>query len=164
MHTITRTLGIALAATLATGIGFTSARASPAAPTIDDLAWLAGDREQRHDTGVARETWIGPAGGVLLGMSLTTRPGKSAQYEHLRITADSDGTLAYFSIPSGQAPSTFRLKSLDATHVVFENATHDFPQRILYTDLGEGRVRARIEGEIGGKARSAEWTFTPIGR
>lgn len=132
--------------------------------TIDDLAWIAGDRESRGDASVARETWIGPAGGVLLGMSLTSRAGKPAQYEHLRIAADGDGTLAYFSIPSGQSPTTFRLKSIAPGLVVFENAAHDFPQRIIYRDLGDGRVAARIEGEIGGREREVDWTFEPTGR
>jgi hypothetical protein len=129
--------------------------------TAEALAWIAGDREQREGDTVARELWIGPSGGMLLGMSLTTRPGKSAAYEHLRIGPDSDGTLAYFSIPSGQQPTTFRLLELTPGRVVFENPAHDFPQRVIYTDLGEGRIGARIEGQIDGKTRSSEWTFTP---
>jgi hypothetical protein len=42
--------------------------------------------------------------------------------------------------------------------VVFENATHDFPQRVIYWKEGEV-LAARIEGTLRGKERSEEWRF-----
>ena len=129
------------------------------APTVEDLAWLAGDRVHVGERSTAREVWIGPEGGVLLGMNLTARPGRPAEYEHIRIAALPDGRLAFFANPSGQAQAVFPLKSLDGRKAVFEDPAHDFPQRVIYWDKGDGVIGARIEGVIGGQARSMEWEF-----
>ena len=41
---------------------------------------------------------------------------------------------------------------------VFENTRNDFPTRVIYQRTGEV-LNARIEGVIGGEARSMAWTF-----
>jgi hypothetical protein len=140
----------ALAAALAAG--------QPA--TAQDLAWMVGDRHQKGPTSTVEETWI-DGGDVLLGVSATVKAGRTVEYEHLRITTDKDGRLAYFAEPSGQTPAAFWLKSYDGNKVVFENPAHDFPQRIIYWKLPGGAVGARIEGLVAGQARGKEWTFTP---
>ena len=43
--------------------------------------------------------------------------------------------------------------------VVFENAEHDFPQRIIYWMTKDGSLHAKIEGSLGGKPASEEWTW-----
>ena len=45
--------------------------------------------------------------------------------------------------------------------VVFENPTHDFPQRIIYWKDGAD-LRARIEGTQNGKEGSQEWRWSPV--
>jgi hypothetical protein len=42
---------------------------------------------------------------------------------------------------------------------VFENPTHDFPQRIIYARDGD-LMTARIEGAVDGRAEHMEWRFT----
>jgi len=42
--------------------------------------------------------------------------------------------------------------------VVFANAEHDFPRRIIYGWLTKS-LHAKIEGTLGGKAASEEWTW-----
>jgi hypothetical protein len=44
--------------------------------------------------------------------------------------------------------------------IVFENAQHDFPQRIIYWQTKPNELRARIEGTIDGKLASEEWAWT----
>ena len=140
---------------------FLAAALSAQSPvTANDLVWLVGDRRQVGDSSIVEEVWIG-GGDMLLGVSATTREGRTTEYEHLRIGKDGSGRLAYFSSPSGQTPAVFRLKSYDGTRVVFENPTHDFPQRIIYWRQAGGVVGARIEGAVDGKDRGREWTFKP---
>lgn len=135
--------------------------AAEAPPKAEDLGWLAGDRVHMGTGSTVREVWIGPEGGVLLGMSLTTRPGKPVRWEHMRIGPLPDGRLAFFADPSGQAHTAFPLKSLEGRRAVFENPGHDFPQRVIYWDKGGGVVGARIEGVVDGQERIAEWEFRP---
>jgi hypothetical protein len=131
-------------------------------PSVEDLDWLVGDRVQRSAAQEVREVWIGPGAGVLLGMSLTRRlDGGKGEYEHMRIDTLPDGRLAFIAMPSGQAEAVFPLKSYENRRAVFEDPDHDFPQRVIYWDKGNGVVGARIEGKVRGKDRSVEWTYSP---
>ena len=99
-----------------------------------------------------------PAGGVMLGMGRAVRGGKLRDYEYTRIV-ETGGSLAYIAEPSGQEKATFALKSLTANEAVFENPTHDFPQRVIYRRLGRDAVTGRIEGQIGGRTTSVDFPY-----
>ena len=102
------------------------------------------------------EHWTSAAGGVMLGMHRDI--GKKTSFEFLRIEQAEDGSLVYHAQPSGRPATPFKLKSISDSKVVFENAEHDFPQRIIYWRKGE-RLCARVEGTIGGKLESEEWCW-----
>jgi len=140
-------LALALAATLA----------GPSA-TIDQMAWLKGCWLQTKPNGSVEELWMAPGGGVMLGLGRTVRDGKLRDYEFVRIV-EVDGGLAYVAEPFGQEKATFPLKSLTADEAVFENPAHDFPQRVIYRRLGPDAVTGRIEGEIGGQAKSVDFPY-----
>lgn len=141
-------LALALAAALA---------GPPAA--IDQMAWLSGCWMQtKPNGGVVEELWMAPGGGVMLGLGRTTRDGKLREYEYTRIV-EADGSLAYMAEPSGQERATFPLKSLTADEAVFENPAHDFPQRVIYRRIGPDAVTGRIEGQMGGQARSVDFPY-----
>src|SRR5688500_13186401 len=120
------------------------------APRVEDLAWMAGDRSQARMGGSVREVWIGPEGGMLLGMNLTTKSRQMANWEFMRIGPMADGRLAFFAHPAGQPAATFPLKSLEGERVVFEDPAHDFPQRVIYWRKPDGAIGARIEGVMDG--------------
>ena len=63
------------------------------------------------------------------------------------------------AIPSGQAEAAFPLKEIGENAVTFENPQHDFPQRILYRLVDKDTLVARIEGSLGGQARSADFPY-----
>jgi hypothetical protein len=44
--------------------------------------------------------------------------------------------------------------------VVFENAGHDFPQRIIYRRNADGTMTARIEGSTNGRQRGVDFSYT----
>ncbi|MFZ0266217.1 DUF6265 family protein [Caulobacter sp.] len=145
-----------LALILAASLAMPSASGPPA--TIDQMAWLKGCWIQTRPNGVVEELWMGPGGGVMLGMGRTVRDGKLREHEFVRIV-EADGSLAYVAEPSGQEKATFPLKSLTADQAVFENPTHDFPQRVIYRRAGAGEIVGRIEGQIGGRARSVDFPY-----
>ena len=45
--------------------------------------------------------------------------------------------------------------------VTFENAAHDFPQRILYWREGD-RLRARVEGMLEGRQMSEDYAWRRV--
>lgn len=132
------------------------AAAPPA--TIEQMAWLTGCWTLARPDEVVEEQWMAPGGGVMLGMGRTLRGGQLREYEFTRIV-ETGGSLAYVAQPSGQATATFALKSLSATEAVFENAAHDFPQRVIYRQLGPDAVTGRIEGEIAGQAKGVDFPY-----
>jgi hypothetical protein len=138
--------------------GMTPPQGSPA--DVGQLAWLAGCWSQTRSNGVVEEHWMAPSGGSMLGMSRTVAGGKTVEYEFLRI-ADVDGRLSYVARPSGQAEAVFPLKAMETDSIVFENPTHDFPQRIIYRRQADGTVTARIEGTLNGQPRGRDFPYRP---
>lgn len=129
-------------------------------PTLADLAWLAGSW-----TGTARgiemeEHWTAPKGNSMVGLHRDVGKGRTLVFEFLRIEQQGD-QIVYLSMPNGRSPATpFPLKEVSGTRVVFENPTHDFPQRIIYWKDGND-LRARIEGTQNGKTGGEEWRWQP---
>ena len=144
--------------TLFAGAIAVAAAARGAADPIDRLSWLSGCWAQTRPDGITEEHWMKPSGGTMLGMSRTVRSGRTTEFEFLQIKEDG-GKLAYVARPSGQAEATFPLKTMTDDETVFENPTHDFPQRILYRKGADGSLTARIEGTMNGKARSIDFPF-----
>jgi hypothetical protein len=109
------------------------------------LAWLAGCWELRAGARTTTESWMAPAGGLMIGGSRTVVGEAAREFEHLRIAARGD-TLVYTAIPSGQSETHFRSTTVSGTEVVFENRAHDFPQVIRYRRVGADSLVARVEG------------------
>jgi hypothetical protein len=131
------------------------AAASPAA-SVDDLAWLAGQWSREEGGRWTEESWTAPRGGVMLGHSRSGRGDSLREFEFLRIVAGADGVPAYIAQPGGRTPVPFALVRRDATSATFENAAHDYPQRITYARDGE-TLTATISLIDGSKPM--RWTF-----
>jgi hypothetical protein len=127
------------------------------ATAIKDVAWLQGCWEQRDGDRVVEERWMAPRAGSMLGVGRTTRSEKLVEHEYIVLT-ERDGRLAYEAHPSGQATATFMSKPVANREVVFEDPTHDFPQRVGYKSTGPGQLLAWVEGTSGGKTRRIEFT------
>ena len=129
--------------------------ASPAA-TVDDLAWMAGQWSREEGERWTEESWTSPRGGVMLGYSRSGRGESLREFEFLRLQVGEDGVVAYIAQPGGAPPVAFRLVQHDAASATFENAAHDYPQRIRYVREGE-RLTATISKIDGSGARS--WVY-----
>ncbi len=133
------------------------ALASPS-PVAAPPDWIAGNWLRCEDGARISETWTGAGTGLLVGHGLTQGP-RGTSFEFLRIAPKDEAAgsgYAYFASPGGAAPIAFDLVSSGPESVVFENAAHDFPQRIVYERKGDA-LSARIELIDGGNAMS--WTY-----
>jgi len=122
------------------------------------LGWMSGTWVHEDARQKVTESWVGPANGMMAAVNLTAYPGGKRSFEFLRIVEGGE-SMSYLASPGGRAPVEFKLRELGEKRVVFENATHDFPQRIVYWMDGE-RLAARVEGTIKGQAKSEEWRFS----
>ena len=133
------------------------AQSAKARPT-DKLAWLTGCWEWRSPRGVVDEHWSSTSGGMLLGFSRTMRGDSITEYEFVRIYNAGD-TLVYDAHPSRQERAEFRAVGPFESSVVFENPTHDFPQRVIYRRAGADTLMARVEGTRNGQTRGFDFPY-----
>lgn len=125
-----------------------------------DLGWMSGYWLSCEGGREVSETWSDPRAGLMTGMNVTVSNGR-AGFELSRIaptTASPDAPFGYFAQPEGQPATLFPVIEAAPGRVVFQQAAHDFPQRIVYEREGDV-LNARIEGEIGGQSRTIRWRF-----
>lgn len=125
-----------------------------------DLGWMSGYWLSCETGREVSETWSDPRHGLMTGMNVTVRNGR-AGFELSRIAPaeeSADAPFAYFAQPEGQPVTVFPVIEAAPDRVVFQQAAHDFPQRIVYERAGDV-LDARIEGEIDGEERVVRWRF-----
>jgi uncharacterized protein DUF6265 len=128
--------------------------------SIEQAGWLQGCWQMAAGGRVVEEQWMAPAGGVMLGMGRTVRDGKLVEYESV-VLREEDGKLAYEAHPSEQPSAVFLSKTLDESSVVFENPTHDYPQRVGYKRDGNALL-AWIDGTANGRPRRLEFPYRRV--
>lgn len=123
-----------------------------------DLGWLVGHWCTEPKNGTATcETWKPMEKGRMHGTG-TTRAGTFVKTnETMTIIVDESGTV-FHAEPAGQKPTDFPMRKFDAAarSIVFEDATHDYPQRVHYWREGE-TLMAEISLLDGSKAM--RWSF-----
>ena len=134
---------------------------APEACSIEKLAWMAGSWEMTTEKSRTEEHWTTVDGGTLLGMSRTVAGGKTVFFEYLRVEARPDG-IYYVAHPKARPGTDFKLVRCEGEEAVFENAEHDFPQRIIYRKKPDGSLHARIEGPREGKIVGQDYPYKPI--
>jgi hypothetical protein len=128
---------------------------------IERAAWLRGCWEARSPRALVEEQWSRPRAGTMLNWGRTTRGDTLRETEHV-VLREHAGRLAYESHPSGQDSATFTSTLLSDTMVVFENAAHDYPQRVGYARRGADSLLAWIDGTIQGRTRRIEFPYQRV--
>jgi len=142
--------------------GCITIEANSPAPDLSALQWLAGNWTGTQDGVEMEELWQQPKGNTMLAVHRDVKSGRTVSFEFLRIEATADA-ITYWSSPRGRPATPFKLIELGTKRVVFENAAHDFPQRIIYWMTKDGALHARIEGKIKGEPASEEWAWRRSG-
>jgi hypothetical protein len=134
---------------------FTTTAASAA--SVADLEWLSGCWASDSGEVGSGEVWTRPAGGTLFGLSRTIKNGKTVAHEFMQIREIEPGQLAFIARPSGQTEATFKLVRSTKNELVFENPTHDFPQRVIYRLDSAQRLMGRVEGKSNGREQAFDY-------
>lgn len=95
----------------------------------------------------------------MFGYATTTQAGQLAFFEQSRIDLRQSNAI-YVASPGGQRPTEFvepATRNPDIPGVVFENPTHDYPQRISYRPDGRNGLAATISLRDGGRATEMRW-------
>lgn len=133
----------------------------PQGTGIGRVAWLSGCWEARSPGGTVEEQWMAPRGRSMVSMSRTVRGDSVVEYEQVVLREQGD-RLAYEAHPSGQVGGVFLSVSLSDSTAVFEDAQHDFPQRVGYHRRGADSLLAWVEGTVGGRSHRVEFPYARV--
>jgi hypothetical protein len=133
-------------------------------PHLESLAWLLGTwRAESRDTLIA-ETWVAVSDTTYEGRGVTRSrtDGSIREEEDLRLMAMGDGVFYVAKVAQNERPVAFRLTSCADGRFVFENPAHDFPRRIEYRRIDDGRFEARVS-DGGSRGFRLEFSRSPAG-
>jgi hypothetical protein len=138
------------------GIVEESAETQPA--DLDEIQWLTGYWTGEDGGTRMEEIWLPRRGNLMVGLHLDHFPSGRTFFEYLRIEQEGNSVI-FFASPRGRIATAFIATSVRDSSVTFENAEHDYPQRIEYALDNEGRLHARISGDVDGTEESTEWIW-----
>lgn len=123
---------------------------------INRAAWLIGAWENKSARGILYESWVRRDDSTFAGKSYFLKEKDTVILETVYI-GQRHADLFYIPTVKGQnneQPVTFTLTSSSDTQLVFENAAHDFPQKITYTRISSDSLLAEISGIVKGQSKS----------
>lgn len=125
----------------------------PVSASINDLKWLVGSWESVSLEEKSFENWKEVSETTLLGESGTIKGSDTVISETISIEQRGN-ELFYIPTVKDQnngEPVSFKLSQASNGTFVFENAAHDFPQKITYTQKAPNILLAKISGKLNGK-------------
>ena len=108
------------------------------------LAKLLGVWEGIQGSGIYHEEWRWISDNSLEGRAYMVKKGEIINPENLKIVIEDDEVYYVADVSHNEAPVRFRMTSFSETILVFENPSHDFPQKITYDLAEEGWLKAVI--------------------
>ena len=140
-----------------------SAAAADAPPVrIADFAFMAGCWQGGDAQSAVEEVWMRPGGGTMMGTSRVLAGGKAVFSEYVEVAEKPAGLVMTVALGIGKPGVSFTRIAAGPNELVFENPTHDFPQRIRYRKDSETTVTARIEGVEKGQAKGEDYPFKKV--
>lgn len=112
----------------------TSADGAEECRSLEVVKWILGEWTTSPTRVVIREHWHRVSDATFEGESTTMSVADSqiVNYETLRLVSMSDGVFYIAKVRENDLPVPFRLVRCSNSIAVFENPTHDAPQRLVY--------------------------------
>ena len=126
---------------------------------IAQLDWVLGNWKDSSANGVMYERWVKANDSVYTGIGVVLSNGDTVFSEKLAIEQRGE-ELFYIPTVSDQNEGKavfFKLAADAGNEFIFENKTHDFPQRIIYKRTASDSLFAVVEGMDKGVSRKEEF-------
>lgn len=123
---------------------------------IDKVQWLTGVWENKSKEGLLTENWSRENDTVFNAACYFVHGKDTLHNEKIRLI-QSDNAIIYSPTVKGEngnKPVHFKMTSINADELVFENPKHDYPQKIVYTKITADSLITKISGMIKGKPYS----------
>ncbi len=123
-------------------------------PDVAPVAWLAGHWTSAD--GGTHEHWTA-AGDALFGVGMTTRAGRTVEWEVLIISRQGNA-LALDARPLGAPVVRFGQAAGEPDAATFSNPAHDFPQHVRYA-RADDRATRRVVARVWSAARALDFAY-----
>jgi hypothetical protein len=123
--------------------------------------WLLGKWENKSDEGNLLEIWTKTNDSIYIGESYFIKEKDTLHSEKIQLKQKGED-LFYIPTVKGQnndKPVTFIFKDTIGKKLVFENPKHDYPQKIIYSQLSKDRMIILISGIQQGKVSSIKYSL-----
>lgn len=124
--------------------------------------WLIGNWENKSPDGVLTENWKKVNDSTFSATSLFIRGNDTLHSEKITLSQQGE-MLMYSATVNGQNndkaidfPSTTETEN----KLIFENPSHDYPQKITYTKGANNTLTAEISGDLRGKKTTERFIMT----
>jgi Domain of unknown function (DUF6265) len=132
---------------------FTSCLKSKEVSKIVVADWLLGNWENKSDDGDLLETWKKVNDSIYDGESYFIKGKDTLHFEKIQMKQKGEA-LYYIATIKGQnndKPVTFKHNDTIEKQLVFENPKHDYPQKIMYSQITKDSINIQISGIQQGK-------------
>jgi hypothetical protein len=131
---------------------------------LTDANWLLGTWEQKTSKKTVYETWKGNSDSSYSGKSYLLKEKDTIVLETVSLL-QKNGTLYYIPTVTNQnnsMPVPFKLTFSSVNQLVFENPTHDFPQKITYVLISSDSLLAEISGALNNKQQTRQFPMKRV--
>jgi hypothetical protein len=128
---------------------------------IAENDWLLGKWENKSDEGNLFESWKKVNDSLFIGESYFIKGKDTLHFEKIQMKQKGEA-LFYIATVKGQnndKPVTFKYNDTIQKLLVFENPKHDFPQKIMYSQITKDSIVIQISGIQQGKPSSDRFSM-----
>jgi len=145
-------------------LSFASCQKSKEVSKIVVADWLLGKWENNSADGNLSETWKKVNDSTFQAQSYFIKEKDTLHFESITLQQKGE-EMTYNASVKGQnndKPITFKLTNSTEKQLVFENPKHDYPKKIIYTQINEDNLVAEISGTLAGKSSSEKFSMKKI--
>ena len=123
---------------------------------LNNADWLIGSWENNTPEGLLIEKWAPLNDSVLSGISYVTKGADTLFSETMKLKVKGDKLLYIPTVKdqNNAMPVIFTSTSITNNEMIFENPTHDYPQKIIYRQVTNDSLLAEISAVVNGKVKN----------
>ncbi|RTZ05611.1 hypothetical protein EKL98_06715 [Flavobacterium bomense] len=126
--------------------------------------WILGNWENKSVDGNLSETWKKVNDSTFEAQSYFIKEKDTLHFESI-ILQQKGEELTYSTMVKGQNEDkavAFKLTTTTEKQLVFENPKHDYPQKIIYSQINPDSMVTKISGIQQGKPSSEQYSMKKI--
>lgn len=130
----------------------------------NEAAWLLGKWENQTESGKSIEFWRKINDSLYRSESYIIENKDTISFEQIDLIKKNN-TLEFIPTVKGQNHDSaviFKQIQGNKNQLIFEDPSHDFPQKISYTQFGEDSLYAEISGNINSKHRAIGFPYKKV--